>query len=88
MRNKGKGILAMLGLAAGAFAFYKYKNLSASEKQDLKDKVNDTGRKIKDKVDEVESSLSNKYDQLKNKAQKGMNEVADTATKEYNEFKN
>lgn len=68
MNNKGKGLLALVGLAAGAFAFWKYKNLSPEEKQQLKSKVNDTGRKIKDTVSDVEASISEKYDTLKNKA--------------------
>lgn len=53
MNNKGKGILALLGVAAGAFAFWKYKNMSPEEKQRLKDKANETGRKIREKVEDV-----------------------------------
>ena len=68
MNNKGKGLLALVGIAAGAFAFWKYKNMSPEEKQQLKSKVKDTGRKLKNKVDDVEASISDKYDSLKNKA--------------------
>ncbi len=67
MNNKGKGLLALLGVAAGAFAFWKYKNLTPDEKKRLKNKANETGRKIKEKVGEVEESISGKFDQLKNK---------------------
>lgn len=83
MNNKRNGLLAMLGLAAGAFAFYKYKNLSPNQKQDLKDKVNNTGRKIKDKVDQVESSISSKYDQLKNRTKQGVNNIQEAAHDEF-----
>lgn len=67
MKNKKTGLLALIGLAAGAFAFWKYKNMSPDEKDRIKSKVSDTGRKIKETVDDVETSISDKYDQLKNK---------------------
>lgn len=70
MNNKGKGILALLGVAAGAFAFWKYKNMSPEEKQRLKDKANETGRKIREKVEDVEETISEKYDQFKSSAKK------------------
>tara|TARA_A100001391_G_scaffold170567_1_gene131647 strand:- start:248 stop:481 length:234 start_codon:yes stop_codon:yes gene_type:complete len=76
MNNKGKGLLALLGVAAGAFAFWKYKNLSPQEKQRLKDKASETGRKIKEKVEDVEETISGKYDQLKNSAKKEANDLA------------
>jgi len=75
MNNKGKGLLALLGVAAGAFAFWKYKNMSPEEKQRLKNKANDTGRKIKEKAGEVEETISEKYDQLKNSAKREANEI-------------
>lgn len=74
--NKRTGLLALLGAAAGAFAFYKYKNMSDEEKQNLKDKVTDTGRKLKEKVGDVENTISNKYDQLKNKAKEEYKDMA------------
>lgn len=76
MNNKGKGLLALLGLAGGAFAFWKYKNMTPQEKQNLKDKANETGRKIKEKAGEVEDTISEKYDQLKNAAKKEANDLA------------
>ena len=76
MNKKGKGLLALLGIAAGAFAFWKYKNMSTEEKDQLKAKVNDTGRKIKNKVDDVESAISDKYEQLKNKGKQEYNDVS------------
>ena len=75
MNNKGKGLLALAGLAAGAFAFWKYKNLTPEEKRQLKSKVNDTGRKIKETVGDVESSISDKYDSLKNKAKQEYKDI-------------
>ncbi|HPE83147.1 MAG TPA: YtxH domain-containing protein [Aequorivita sp.] len=75
MNNKGKGLLALLGIAAGAFAFWKYKNMSPEEKQRLKDKANETGRKIKEKAGEVEDTISEKYEQFKNAAKKEINDI-------------
>lgn len=74
MNNKGKGLLALLGVAAGAFAFWKYKNMTPEEKQRLKDKANETGRRIKEKAGEVEETISEKYDQLKTAAKREMND--------------
>jgi len=76
MNNKGKGILALLGVAAGAFAFWKYKNMTPEEKQRLKDKANETGRKIRDKVEDVEETISEKYEQLKNSTKRESNDIA------------
>lgn len=74
MSKKG-GILALLGLAAGAFAFWKYNNLPPEKKDELKARVNDAGRKLKNKVDDVENTISEKYDQYKNKANQDINDV-------------
>lgn len=76
MNNKGKGLLALLGVAAGAFAFWKYKNMTPAEKQQLKDKATATGRKIRDKVEDVEDTISGKYNQLKNAAKREANEAS------------
>jgi uncharacterized protein HemX len=76
MNNKGKGLLALLGVAAGAFAFWKYKNMSPEEKQRLKDKANETGRKIKEKAGEFEETITDKYEQLKNTAKRESNDIS------------
>ncbi|RMA64381.1 YtxH domain-containing protein [Ulvibacter antarcticus] len=75
-RQQKTGLLALLGLGAGAFAFYKYKTMSPEKKAQLKGDLNDAGRKIKDKVEEVESTLSDKYVQLKNTVRKEANDIA------------
>jgi len=77
MNKKRTGLFALLGVAAaGALAYYKYKTMSPEEKENLKNKVNDTGKKIKEKVGEVESTISNKYDQIKTKAKDEYNNLA------------
>lgn len=73
--NKGKGLLALVGLAAGAFAFWKYNQMSPEEKKELKNKVKDTGRRIKKSVGDVESTISEKYDTLKNKTKQEFDDV-------------
>ncbi len=75
MNKKGKGLLALLGIAAGAFAFWKYKNMTPEEKQRLKDKATETGRKIKEKAGEVEDTITEKYEQLKNSAKREVNDI-------------
>jgi len=69
-RNKKTGLLALLGLAGGAFAYWKYRNLSAEEKANMKAKLKNTGNKLKEGVSDVESTISEKYEQLKTSVQK------------------
>ncbi|GER59574.1 YtxH domain-containing protein [Patiriisocius marinus] len=73
--NNGKGILALLGIGAGVFAWWKYKNLSPEEKARLKGKIDETGSKIKDTYAEVEDTISEKYEQVKNTIKKEINEA-------------
>ena len=75
-RNQTAGILALLGIAGGAFAWWKYKNMSAEEKAKLKENFNKTGEKIKGSYDEIEGSISEKYNRLKNTVKKEANKLA------------
>ncbi|QAA80999.1 YtxH domain-containing protein [Aequorivita sp. H23M31] len=75
MSTKRTGLLALIGIAAGAFAFWKYKNMTPEEKEKIKSKVSDTGRRIKETVGDVESTISDKYDSLKNKAKQEYKDV-------------
>lgn len=81
MNNKGKGLLAALGIAAGAgaLAFWKYKTMTPEEKQNLKNKANETGSKIKERAGEVQSSISDKYDELKNSAKREASDLKSEA---------
>ncbi|MGJ8666041.1 MAG: YtxH domain-containing protein [Patiriisocius sp.] len=76
MEKNKKGLLALLGLGAGVFAWWKYKNMSQDQKDALKAKVTKTGDKIKDTVADVEGTITEKYDELKKAAKK----QADTYT--------
>lgn len=73
---KKRGILALLGLAGGAFAYWKYKNLSPEEKEALKTKAKEVGKQAKEAAVDIEETLSEGFSKLKDKAK----EVVDDAT--------
>ena len=73
MNRKTGGILALLGLAGGAFAYWKYRNLSAEEKAQLKSKVNTVGRKIKATASDVEETITDSFTSGKQKVRKEYN---------------
>ncbi len=64
-QKQKKGLLALLGIGAGAFAWWKYKTMSPEKKEQLHSKVNEMGQKVKDTVHDVETTVKDKYDQLK-----------------------
>ncbi|MFC7357195.1 YtxH domain-containing protein [Jejudonia soesokkakensis] len=70
------GILALLGVAAGAFAFWKYKTMPQEDKDKLHAKINDAGKKIKEGVTDVEETLTEKYNRVKEMASKKADRVA------------
>lgn len=80
-KQQGKGLLALLGLGAGVFAWWKYKNLSPEKKEELHSKANEVGQKVKDKYAAVESSVKTKLDELKHTAQEVTNEAKEIANK-------
>jgi len=76
-KQQKRGLLALLGIGAGVFAWWKYKNMSPEKKEELhakanevgqkvKDTVNEVGQKMKDTAHDVESAVKDQYDQLKN----------------------
>ncbi len=69
MKNKN-GLLALIGIGAGAFAWWKYRNMTPEQKAELKGKVNDAGNKIKGKMNDAESAISEKYEELKTSAKR------------------
>jgi len=64
LMTKGKGLLAVLGIA-GIFAWWKYKNMTPEEKAKLKDQLDSAGQKIKETAKNVEETISEKYEELK-----------------------
>ncbi|WP_035479780.1 hypothetical protein [Gelidibacter mesophilus] len=83
-KQQGKGLLALLGIGAGVFAWWKYKNLSPEKKQELHDKANEVGQRVKNTYNDVESTVKSKYDELKTGAK---SEIADIQNN-VNEMKN
>ena len=70
-RNQNAGIAAaLLGLAGGLFAWWRYNNATPEEKERLKNKVNEQGTKLKDTYTEVEDTVSDNVATLKNKLAK------------------
>lgn len=78
MGNKGKGLLALLGL--GALAFWKYKNSTPEQQQAIKDKVNNAkdnlnkwGNELKDKANEVAKQVQDKAQEVKSDVEEKIN---------------
>lgn len=74
-KQQGRGLLAIIGIAAGAFAWYKYKTMSPDKKQELHGKINDVGQQFKDTINNVESTISKKYGKMKNGAEREIEDV-------------
>ena len=74
-KQQGTGLLALLGIGAGLFAWWKYKNLSPEKKEELHAKVNDVGQRVKDTYNDVESTVKSRYDDIKQGVQKEVNNM-------------
>ncbi len=66
MTNNTKGIVGLLAMAAGAFGFWKYKNMTPDQKAALKDKARKAGDTLKESYTEVEDQVSEKLTSLRN----------------------
>lgn len=75
MIKRTAGILALLGLAGSAFAYWKYRNLSPEEKADLKNKVKNVKDEIKDAAVDVKDTISEEFEKFKSKAKSNTNEA-------------
>lgn len=73
--QNNKGLLALLGIGAGAWAFWKYRNMSPNEKRELKSSLNEVGNKIKKKVDEIESTVTDNYERSKDSAKEKLKDI-------------
>ena len=77
-RNQNAGIAAaLLGLAGGLFAWWRYNNATPEEKERLKNKVNELGTKLKDTYSDVEDTVADNVATLKNKLSKEQAKVED-----------
>jgi len=69
-KNRTAGILALAGIAGGALAWWKYKNMTPEEKAELEGKIKRTGDIIKDSYEDMEDSLTEKIKELKDAVKK------------------
>ena len=77
-RNQNAGIAAaLLGLAGGLFAWWRYNNATPEEKERLKNKVNELGTKLKDTYTDVEDTVADNVATLKNKLSKEQAKIED-----------
>ena len=77
-RNQNAGIAsALLGLAGGLFAWWRYYNATPEEKERLKNKVNELGTKLKDTYTDVEDTVADNVATLKNKLSKEQAKIED-----------
>lgn len=74
-KQNSKGLLALLGIGAGAWAFWKYKTMSPEKKEELKSAIGDAGDKLKKTVNELESKVTDNYERTKNSANRKAKEI-------------
>lgn len=74
--GKGK-ILALLGLAGGAFAYWKYKNLSPEEKERLKEKAKKVGDEVKEAAVDIKDTLSEEFDKFSGNVKDSFNNATE-----------
>ena len=74
-KNNTAGILAFLGAAAGAFAWWKYNNMSYSEKQKIKNKISDVGDKVMDGVKDFQKSATDTINKTGKKIETSYNDL-------------
>lgn len=65
--TKGK-LLALLGLAGGAFAYWKYQNLSPEEKEKLKAKARKIKNDVKDAAVDIKDTIGEELDKFSKNA--------------------
>ena len=74
--GKGK-LLALLGLAGGAFAYWKYRNLSPEEKERLKEKARKVGDEVKEAAVDIKDTLSEEFDKFSGNVKDSFNNATE-----------
>jgi uncharacterized protein YjbJ (UPF0337 family) len=74
--GKGK-LFALLGLAGGAFAYWKYKNLSPEEKERLKEKARKVGDEVKEAAVDIKDTLSEEFDKFSGNVKDSFNNATE-----------
>ena len=75
MIGKAGSILVLLGIAGGAYAYWKYREMNDDEKAQLKSRMKQTGSKIKDAATEVEATFADTFQILKRKVKEDLNNI-------------
>lgn len=81
-KQQGTGLLALLGIGAGLYAWWKYRNMSPEKKEELHSKVNEVGQKVKDTYNDVESKVKDTYNSVESNVKDKYDDLKETAKKE------
>ena len=70
-----KSAVVILGLAGGAYAYYKYNQLSEEEKEELKQKAKKFGKEVKDTAIDLGETLKEEFDNITRSAKQAYKEA-------------
>lgn len=84
--KKRNGLLALLGI--GALAFWKYKNMSPEEQENVKGKFNDAKRKFTEAGQDLKHQAEDKFNQAKSTVEHQFNKAKDAAEDTANDVRN
>lgn len=84
--KKRNGLLALLGI--GALAFWKYKNMTPEEQENVKGKFDEAKRKFTEAGQDLKSKAESKFNEAKSKVEAKVNEAKHAAEEKVDEFKN
>jgi hypothetical protein len=88
MSVSNKHLATLLLGAAGAFAAYKYTNMTEDEKQKLADSLKDKFNKLKTEAESSAGTAKNYFNDLKNKAGDLLKEHFPNAEKDFDDLFN
>lgn len=75
--KKRNGLLALLGI--GALAYWKYKNMTPEEQENVKGKFNEAKRKFSEAGQDLKSKAESKFNEAKNTVESKINEAKHAA---------
>lgn len=84
--KKRNGLLALLGI--GALAFWKYKNMSPEEQENVKGKFNDAKRKFSEAGQDLKDKAESKFNEAKDFAENKLNKAKDAVEEGAQDVKN
>lgn len=84
--KKRNGLLALLGI--GALAFWKYKNMTPEEQENVKGKFDEAKRKFSEAGQDLKQKAESKFNEAKSKVEEKVNEAKHVAEEKVDDFKN